>query len=98
MGTVVDKNTLRVMLLEILSKDKTLLKEILQDLLKHDPQLLEEFTSTSQPMLVNEPSVVYKKTEKDSCIVEKTEIDDTEIRILARKQFEKYDTVFKALA
>jgi hypothetical protein len=98
MGTVVDKNTLRAMLLEILSKDKTLLKEILQDLLKHDPQLLEDFTSISQPMFVSEPSVVYKKTEKSTQNTDREGVSDEELDFWVDKHFTEYEAVFKALA
>jgi Na+-translocating ferredoxin:NAD+ oxidoreductase RnfG subunit len=98
MGTLVEKNALRTILLEILSKDKTLLKEILKDLLKHDPQLLEEFTSTNQSMLVNEPSVVYKAKEKSAQNPETEGVSDEELDFWVDKHFTEYEAVFKALA
>jgi hypothetical protein len=98
MGTIVDKNTLRVMLLEILSKDKALLKDILQDLLKHDPQFLEDFTSTSQPMFVSEPSVVYNIKENKGQNTDTEGIGDEELHLLIDKHFKQYEAVFKALA
>jgi hypothetical protein len=95
MGNFVEKSTLQAMILEILSKDKELLTDVFQALAQEYPQLIEDLTSTSTPMLVNEPLIAYKTIDKN---IQKTELDDTEVRQLAKKQFEKYDAVFKALA
>jgi hypothetical protein len=81
MGTVIDKNTLRVILLEILSKDKTLLKDILQDLLKHDPQLLEDFTSSGSFGVGCLAGVSYKgQTISEELTVESSRIADYETK------------------
>ena len=110
MGTLVEKNTLRAMLLEILLKDKELSKDIFQVLLKADPQLLEELVSV--PTQVGEPQVAYKIVEKDTQNSIKMESDDPDFPNLEdltperkkwleeriSKDFTKYDDVFKALA
>ncbi len=98
MGTVIDKNTLRAMLLEILLKDKALLKDILEDLVKHDPHLLEEFTSTSLSMLVNEPPATYKTKEKSAQNTETEGVSYEELDFWVDKHFTEYEAVFKALA
>jgi hypothetical protein len=98
MGTVVEKNTLRAMLLEILLNDKTLLKEILQVIAKEDPHLLEEFASSGSVMPVNEPSVAYEKKENKTQISDIEGVSDEELTFWVDKHFTEYDAVFKALA
>ncbi len=96
MGTLVENSTLRAMILEILSKNDSLKKEIFDVLTNENPRFVEELTPASNSILVSE-SLVESKTGKE-VLLEKTEINDTEIRILAKQQFAKYDAVFKALA
>jgi hypothetical protein len=97
MEIVVGNSTLSAMLLEILLKNKSLALDVFKNLIKDDPHFLKELTPISDSTLVSEP-FVDSKTEKEELLLEKTEINDTEIRILAKQQFAKYDAVFKALA
>ena len=96
MGTLVEKNLLRAMMLEVLLKDNELLKDILNSVFKEKPHVFEELALANAPTLAGESQVAYQASENH--ISEKTEIGDVEIRILAKRQFEKYDAVFKALA
>jgi hypothetical protein len=98
MGTNIDRNTLRAMLLEILLKDKILLKEILQVIAKEDPQLLEEFTAFGSTMLAREPSVAYEKTGNNAPNPENEGVSDEELNFWVDKHFTEFDSVFKALA
>ena len=91
----VDKGAIQAMITEILLKDKELSRDIFNVLIKENPQFLEDFLPAST--MVVEPKVLYRKV-KPEAVSEKTEISDVEIRILANRQFEKYDDVFKALA
>ena len=96
MGTLVEKNLLRAMMLEVLLKDNELLKDILNSVFKEKPHVFEELVLANAPTLAGEPQVAYQASVNHTS--EKTEIGDVEIRILAKRQFEKYDAVFKALA
>ena len=109
MGTVVEKSALRTILLELLIKDSSLALDIFQTIVKEDPLFLEKvslnnqvvpevLTPTSTPMLVNEPSVVYKATEKNSQKSESEGISDEELDFWVDKHFTEYEAVFKALA
>ena len=96
MGTVIQNSTLRALILEAFSNDKSLMQDIFETIFKENPHFLEELTPISNSTLISE-SFVVSKTEKEA-LLEKTEINDTEIRILAKQQFAKYGAVFKALA
>lgn len=87
MGNIVDRNTHRAMMLEILLKDKELFKEIASDLLKEDPMLLNELINDSTKDISG--NVNENQTE---------DISDEEFDYWVEKHFKQFDTVFKALA
>ena len=95
MGTIVEKNTLRAMILEILLKDQELLKDILQVIAKENPHFLE---LTPALALVSEPQPFYNVVEKGKQISENEGINEQELQYWIGKHFAEYDTVFKALA
>jgi hypothetical protein len=84
MGNVVDRNTLRTMILEIFIKDKALFIEIANDMLKEDPMLLRRLNNISG-------TDTQIETQND-------DISDEEFDRIITQNFEKYDAVFRALA
>jgi hypothetical protein len=96
MGTlVVEKNTLQVMLLEIILKDKFLSKDIFKAILDENPHFLEEELSTKTENL----SAPVDEEDPHFPVLEgltperKKWLNET-----INKDFAKYDDVFKALA
>lgn len=81
MGTIVDKNTLQAMILEILLKDKELLRGVLQGIAQEYPQMFEDTASTNAPAYVNEPSVLYKKIEKNDAKAASEEMSNEEFKL-----------------
>jgi hypothetical protein len=93
MGTLaVEKSTLQAMMLEILLKDKAFFRDILREIIKKDPNCLDEFTSMSDTMLMENVTIVTNEYQNSE------NIGEAEARNSAKNQFEKYSTVFKALA
>lgn len=105
MGTVIQNSTLSAMLLEILLKNRSLALDVFKTIIKDDPHFLDELAATNVEIhvdnsfeLLEHSFIDSNKVEKSESPLEKTEISDTDIRILAKRQFAKYDAVFKALA
>ena len=110
MENLVEKSTLRAMMLDILLKDKELSKDIFDALVKENPEFVEARPHT----YVNEPAAVYMAAERESPYLTKpkTEVIDPNFPVLAdltperkrwleqqiNKDFIKYDDVFRALA
>ena len=93
MGTLaVEKSTLQAMMLDIFLKDKAFFKDVLREIVKHDPHYLGEFTSVSVPALVEDSAKTTNAYQHSE------DIGEAEARKIAKNQFEKYSTVFKALA
>jgi hypothetical protein len=94
MGTLVqvEKSTLRAMMLEILLKDKEFFRDILQAIIKEDPNCLEGITSTSSPVSPLDADFFANHFQNSD------DIEEEEARKVAKRQFEKYSNVFKALA
>ncbi len=96
MGTlVVEKNTLQVMLLEIILKDKFLSRDIFKAIISENPHFLEEdFSAKSQTL-----STPVDEEDPHFPVLEgltperKKWLNET-----INKDFAKYDDVFKALA
>jgi hypothetical protein len=93
MGTLaVERSTLQTMMLEIFLKDKALFKDILREFIKKDPHYLGELTAISDTTLVGDAVIITNEHQSSE------EIGEAEARKVAKKQFEKYSSVFKALA
>jgi hypothetical protein len=96
MGTlVIEKNTLQVMLLEIILKDKFLSKDIFKAIINENPHFLEEELSTKAQTL----SIPVDEEDPHFPVLEgltperKKWLNET-----INKDFSKYEDVFKALA
>lgn len=51
MGTVVDRNTLKAMIMEILSKDKELCKDVLDEIVKENSEVKDKLLDDRQARL-----------------------------------------------
>ena len=102
MENLVEKSTLRAMMLDILLKDKELSKEIFDALVKENPEFVatRPHTYVSEPTLTyaSEPAVAYAAAAKSSPVKETENISDDEFNYWINKHFTEYDAVFKALA
>ncbi len=94
MGTVVELSTLRVMILEILSKNVSLKKDIFDALVNENPQFVETFSETKQTL-----STQVDEIDPHFPVLEGlTEERKKWLNQAIDKDFAKYHDVFKALA
>lgn len=84
MGTLIERSTLRTILLELLIKDSSLALDIFQTIVKEDPLFLEKVSLNNQALLDEPaPNGDYRRMRLDNIIDE---------------DFIEYNEVFKALA
>jgi hypothetical protein len=109
MGTVIQNSTLRALILEAFSSDKSLMKDIFDTIFNENPRFLEEYTSKNTATLENETKISSLEVTNHPTIQvggaitvgsnSKTEgVSDDELNFWIDKHFKEYDAVFKALA
>ncbi len=94
MGTVVDRNTLKAMIMEILSKDKELCKDVLDEIVKEN-SVNGDNNSVFVKDLEESVSINSSKADIED---EKSSISEDELDYWVAEHFKEYDAVFKALA
>lgn len=94
MGTLVEKNLLRAMMLEVLLKDNELLKDILRSILKEKPHIIEDLSPNQQ-----ESAVQTVEEDPDFPVLEGlTPERRKQLEERINNDFAQYHNVFQALA
>jgi hypothetical protein len=94
MGTVIQNSTLRALILEAFSSDKSLMQDIFETVFKENPHLIEEFSAKNQAS-----STVIDELDPHFPVLEGLSAEREKwLNEAIDKDFAKYHDVFKALA